>query len=212
MNERYWFSLHLTDEDSWQVSQNRVRTKRTKGTKTNKGEKMAVKSETKGVTLNELDALFEVTEEKKQNMAAFKGKRRIELPEVGDKNGLVIRPLWSKDDSGNPVPIIIVKSDSPKMKSPDGTMKLMTVEEESSPGEEVTIAYGSSLHYGFVGLTQSRGWKFEDIYGKWFKIVAEEYDNSKAPSGRAIRYRPIYREDLNTNVVGKGRSASSQFD
>ncbi len=170
---------------------------------------MVVKSETKGVKLEDLDAMFDVTEEKKQNMAAFKGKRRIELPEVGDKEGITIRPIWSKDDNGQPVPILIVKSDSPKMKSPDGTMKLMTVEEQSSPGEEVTIAYGSSLHYGFVGWAQSRGLKYEDIFGKFFKIVAEEYDNSKAPSGRAIRYRPIYREDLNS-VVPKG-SASSQF-
>ncbi len=168
-----------------------------------------VKSETIGVGLDELDKMFDVTDEKKQNMAAFKGKRRIELPEVGDKVGITIRPLWSKDDAGRPVPILIVKSDSPKMKSADGTMKLMTVEVEGSPGEEVTIAYGASLHYSFTGFVESRKLKFEDIFGKWFKIVAEEYDNSKAPSGKAIGYRAIYREDLNS-VVPKA-SASSQF-
>lgn len=171
---------------------------------------MPVKSETKGVGLDELDKMFDVTDEKKKNMAAFKGKRRIELPGVGDKNGLTIRPLWSKDDLGNPVPIMIVKSDSPKMKSADGTMKLMTVEVYDSPGEEVTIAYGASLHYSFTGFVESRGLKFEDIFGRWFKIVAEEYDNSKAPSGKAIGYRAVYREDLNSVVNTKG-SASSQF-
>ncbi len=170
-----------------------------------------VKSETTGVNIDDLDKMFDVTEEKKKNMASFKGKQMLKMPAVGDKKGIIIRPLWSKDDNGNPAPIVIVKSDSPKMKSADGTMKLMTVETQDDPGIEYTIPYGSSLHYSFVGIVESHHWKFEDVFGKWFKLTADEYENKKAPSGKAIGYRVVLREDLNTVVNLKASSAVSQF-
>ncbi len=170
-----------------------------------------VKSETTGVNIGDLDAMFNVTDEKKKNMANFKGKTVLKMPAVGDRKGVVVSPRWSKDDKGNPCPIVIVKSDSPKMKSADGTMKLMAVEVFDDQGTEYTIPYGSSLHYSFVGIVESHGWKFDDIYGKWFKLTAEEYDNEKAATGKAVGYRVTLREDLSKVLKAPGSAAASEF-
>ncbi len=169
-----------------------------------------VKSETTGVKVDDLDAMFNVTDEKKKNMANFKGKTMLKMPAVGDRKGVVISPRWSKDDKGTTVPIVIVKSDSPKMKSADGTMKLMAVEVFDDQGTEYTIPYGSSLHYSFVGIVESHAWKYEDIFGKWFKLTADEYDNAKAPSGKAVGYRVTLREDLSKVLKAPG-SVASEF-
>jgi len=165
------------------------------------------KSETTGVQTGDLDKMFDVTDEKKQNMASFKGKQMLKMPEVGDKKGIVIKPKWSDDGSGNAVPVVKITSDSPKMKSADKSMTLMTVEDYDDQGVEYTIPYGKSLHYSFTGLVTSKGWKYEDIFGKWFKLTAEKYDNDKAPSGKATAYRVTLREDLNT-VVSSSNAAS----
>ncbi len=174
-----------------------------------------VKSEVTGVRIEDLDAMFNVTEEKKKNMAAFKGKRTLKLPEVGNKTGITIKPKWSTDEKGNPAPILRVKSDSPKMRSADGTMPIMTVEELDAPGEECSIPYPKSLHYSFTGFIESRGLKYEDIFGKWFRVTAEEYPNSLADSGVAKAYRASFREDLNKVIKGNGSASKpvgSQFD
>lgn len=157
------------------------------------------KSETKGLSLDDLNKMFEVTDEKKKNMASFKGKIMMKLPKIGDKKGIIVKPKLSKDDNGNLVPILQIKND--KLMSVDKTMKLLTVEDYEDQGVEYTIPYGSTLHYSFVGIVESHQWKFEDIFGKWFKITAADFKTDKAETGTGTAYRASYREDLNKQAV-----------
>ncbi len=159
-----------------------------------------------GLSTDDLNTMFNVTDEKREKMKSFEGKRMLTMPSPADKKGIVVRLLWSKDANGNPVFAKTIESEHLPF---GGKMNVITVEEQGDEGEECEIAYSKSLHYSLTKLADTRGIKLEDLIGKWIKINSEEYESNKAPSGKAIAYRATYREDLNS-VVGNA-PVSSQF-
>lgn len=168
-------------------------------------------SEVTGMSFEQMDAALNMTEEKKKKISDFNGNPKLTMPTPGDhKTDKTIRFKYSRDGNNKLVPIKIVKTDSPKVTSADGTMKLFTVEDYEDQGVDYDMNFSTSIFQELIRFAGSRNLKREEAFGKWFRLSAEKYNHEK--HGETISYKLRFMEDLNKKNAPTAAAKASQDD